>query len=948
MNRTCVALDLETTGLDSGNDAIIEIGAVKFRGDEVISSWSSLVNPRRSIPYKIQQLTGISQDDLENAPTLSSLSRPLQDFTEGHAVVGHSVGFDLRFLRRAGLPFRNRAFDTFELARILLPEAPRYSLSLLAEMLGISLPSAHRALDDAVAAKDLFLALWGRALRIDLEVLKAINRLGAKSDWDLQPFFYDAERERARTAFVGSNIRQQLVQKGTLSSASMGLVLGREVEGPCLEPLPTTQPVDVEDLAGLFSPGGLFAQQFPGYEYRAEQVEMLREVVRAFDDAEQLLVEAGTGTGKSLAYLLPAISFATANGRHVVISTNTINLQDQLLNKDIPDLQKILPTEFTAVLLKGRSNYLCLRRFEAFHRTRSLSADEVRLLARILVWLPHTSTGDRAELSMAPDEQRLWNRVCSERETCLGDRCKHREAGECFLYHARREAERAHLIVVNHSLLLSDLATENRVLPEYTHLVIDEAHHLEARATDQLGFSVERGGLRASLVTLSQPLGNGRYGGLLTEIEAFLHRADVSETSLDRTKGIISHIRSHVDTAHHSLDALFDILHRFVQEWSKGSSGGSGYDAQLRLTSGLRAQPGWSDAEIAWDDLAEVLSKIVGALERLYRGLQGLEEYALEGYDEMIQEISAGLDHLSEALAHGQEILTEPRPEGIYWCRVSQRTEALTLHMAPLHVGSLLQKRLFAGMETVVLTSATLRTDDGFRYVRERLGLEDAREAAVGSPFDYLRSTLLCLPSDIPEPREPYYQKTVEQSIIDLCKATRGRALLLFTSYSQLYTTYRTVSRALEKEGIVVFAQGMDGSRRQLLETFKTTPRAVLAGTRSFWEGIDVVGPALSCLVIVRLPFSVPSDPVFAARAETFEESFGQYSVPEAVLRFRQGFGRLIRSREDRGVVVVLDARITKKFYGNRFVQALPQCEMYRGSVGELPALAAEWIDQTS
>jgi len=946
MNRIYVALDLETTGLDPQRDAIIEIGAVKFRGREVISTWSSLVNPQRRIPYKIQQLTGITQDDVENAPKLSSLRRPLEDFVQGHPVVGHNIRFDLGFLRRVGLLLQNLGVDTFELARILLPQIPRYSLGALAEALGLSLPNAHRALDDAVAAKDLFLALRDYALQIDLDVLRRINRLAAKSDWSLRTFFLDIERERTRTAFVSGSIRQQLVRKGRLSDAAMGLVLGRGEAAKRLEPEPVPQPLDEEELVAMLSPNGLIARKFPGYEYRAEQIQMLREVVRAFNDGEHLLVEAGTGTGKSLAYLLPAIYFATRNARHVVISTNTINLQDQLFNKDIPDLQRILPLEFKAVLLKGRSNYLCLRRFGAFHHAPNLTTDEVRLLAKILVWLPQTSTGDRAELSLMQEEQRLWSKVCAERETCLGDRCKHRQRGECFLYHARGEAESAHLIIVNHALLLSDLATENRVLPEYDHLVVDEAHHLEARATEQFGFSIDQGTFRTLFVSLSQPLGDGRYSGLLTEIETFLHIARVSQASLERVNRILSRTRDRIERAHGALDGLFSVLHRFVEEWCRNSSSnrGNGYDIRLRITSALRIQPDWSNIEIAWDDLATTLRKIEGGLERLYRGFQGLEEYELEGYDETMQEISAGLERLREVLACGQEIFFEPRDNGIYWASISQRTGALALHMAPLHVGSLLHRNLFAEKETVILTSATLCSDEGFRYIRERLGLEDVREVAVGSPFDYRRSTLLYLPTDIPEPNQPYYQKTVERTIIELCKATQGRTLLLFTSYSQLYSTYRAVGRALEEEKIIIYAQGIDGSRRQLLENFKTTPRAVLAGTRSFWEGIDVVGPALSCLVIVRLPFSVPSDPVFAARSETFDDSFRQYSVPEAVLRFRQGFGRLIRSREDRGVVVVLDARVTTKYYGNAFIQALPECTVYRGSIKELPAIAARWI----
>jgi DNA polymerase-3 subunit epsilon/ATP-dependent DNA helicase DinG len=262
-------------------------------------------------------------------------------------------------------------------------------------------------------------------------------------------------------------------------------------------------------------------------------------------------------------------------------------------------------------------------------------------------------------------------------------------------------------------------------------------------------------------------------------------------------------------------------------------------------------------------------------------------------------------------------------------------------------VGPLLEQNLFSKLETVILTSATLRTANNFSYIRERLELEDAEELTVGSPFDYANSTLLCLPTDIPEPGQPQYQNTVSRATTDLCLATEGRALVLFTSHSQLRSTYRAITRPLEEAGIAVYGQGLDGSRRQLLERFKTNPRSVLLGTRSFWEGIDVVGPALSCLSIVRLPFSVPSDPVFAARSRAFEDPFGQYAVPEAVLRFRQGFGRLIRSCTDRGVVVVLDRRIVSKSYGASFLDSLPDCTVYRGPLKGLSAKAVRWIEKS-
>jgi DNA polymerase-3 subunit epsilon/ATP-dependent DNA helicase DinG len=290
-------------------------------------------------------------------------------------------------------------------------------------------------------------------------------------------------------------------------------------------------------------------------------------------------------------------------------------------------------------------------------------------------------------------------------------------------------------------------------------------------------------------------------------------------------------------------------------------------------------------------------------------------------------------------------IVSEPTSSGIYWMSIAARDGQITLHSAPLHVGPLLEKNIYEKLDTVILTSATLRTEMEFHYIRERLGLEDADEFAVDSPFDYESSTLLYLATDIPEPAQPNYQKLVANAITELCLATSGRTLVLFTSHSQLQATYYAVTRPLEEANIIVYGQGLDGSRRQLLENFRSTPRSVLMGTRSFWEGIDVVGPALSCLVIPRLPFSVPSDPIFAARSRTFDDPFGQYAVPEAVLRFRQGFGRLIRSYSDRGVVVVLDKRVLSKNYGESFLDSLPGCTVYRGRLNEMPAKAASWID---
>ncbi len=941
MSRVYVALDLETTGLSPERDAIIEIGAVRFKGDQVLDTWCSLVNPGRSLPYRIQHLTGITQAQLNSAPSLSEIRAPLVRLVGDAPVVGHNIPFDLGFLRRHGLLTANPAVDTFELASILVPYAARYSLGTLAEHLGINFPTRHRALDDARATMNLFLALLDRAANLDLKTIQEINRLAAHTDWPLKTVFRDIERDRSRTFYTGS-IGQQLWAKGGLEDGGISLLLNQGDKVEPLRPLSRPEPVDANALVAMLETGGLLARAFPGYEYRPQQVEMLRAVVQAFNHGAHLLVEAGTGTGKSIAYLLPAVHYAAANNRRVVISTNTINLQDQLFAKDLPDLKKILPLDFRVALLKGRSNYLCRRRLEAMRHRTDLNVDEVRVLAKVLAWLPTTTSGDVAELNLMQQEQSVWARLAGDPETCQPETCAH--ADHCFFYRAHDRAAAAHVVVVNHALLLSDLALDGRALPEYQHLIVDEAHHLEARATEQMGFDVDQAQLAGLFNALSHPQRLDQPGGFLAEIAGAVRRHKVPEPARREVEKMIDALCDAVDRAQRQLHNLFNVLSRCLDELIERRGQPSTYDLQVRLTPGLRAQPAWSNVEIAWTDFSLPLDEVYGGLDRLYKRLSDIDTTVLANLDAWLVELAGYRRRVGELIVHLNAILCEPAADSIYWVSVDARDETISLHAAPLHVGPVLESKLFSQKECVVLTSATLRAGDGFDFVKERLGLWDVREHAVGSPFDYTRSTLLYLPTDIPEPGEAYYQKTLERALIELCTATRGRTLVLFTSHSQLQTTYKAISRPLGEAGIAVLGQGLDGSRSQLLETFKTDGGSVLLGTRSFWEGIDVVGEALSCLVIARLPFDVPNDPIFAARSEHFDEPFSQFAIPQAILRFRQGFGRLIRSQTDRGVVTVLDRRVMTKSYGRLFLEALPPCTMRRGVIGDLPAAAAQWL----
>ena len=940
-HRIYVAVDLETTGLDPERDTIIEIGAVKFRGDEVLGTWSSLVNPGRPIPHPIEQLTGITSQQVSKAPSLSTVARPFAHFVGQHPVVAHNVKFDLSFLRRHGLLRENLPIDTFELASILMPHAARYSLGRLTDTLGIQFVSRHRALDDAKATKQLFLALLEQASQLDHSIIQEINRTAAHSHWPLRYVFRDLEQDRARHAFAGS-IGQQLMAKGAVDGrGSVDLLFHDEEKDGPLRPSEQPTPLDVEALTDLLEEDGLVARAFPAYEYRPQQVEVLQAVAAAFNEGQHLLVEAGTGTGKSLAYLLPAIYFAIQNGDRVVISTNTINLQEQIYGKDIPTLREILPLELRTALIKGRSNYLCQRRLDIFRR-RQLNEEEMRLLAKVLVWLPSTMTGDRSELFLPTyAEQALWHHISADAETCSLERCRYRQSGRCFYYRARQKAEAAHLIIVNHALLLSDVAVQSRVLPPYRYLIVDEAHHLEAATTRQLSFTTGQRTLERLLDDISQDQGNGNYSGYLTQLLRTMRRP-VPEAIYTKIEQFVKELRRTIETAKRHLYDFYNELEMFLRNHASGSQA---YDKRLRLTSGLRVQPDWTNVETTGDNLCTSLYHLGEKLSKLADGLTELEEFDVPHLEDLAQNLRGLLHSTREQHAQLNAMIFEPSPENIYWAQLSAETQNVSLRTAPLHVGKLVQEHLFYTKESVILTSASLRTDGDFHFIKERLGAEDADELAVGSPFDFEQQALLCLPTDIPEPNQPQYQKTLEQALIPLICAIRGRTLVLFTSYHQLRATQRAIERALAKADISVFAQGGGASRTQLLENFRTTERSVLLGTRSFWEGIDVLGPALSCLVIARLPFSVPTDPVFAARAETFDDPFNQYSVPETILRFRQGFGRLIRSKTDRGIVVVMDKRVLTKRYGAKFLNSLPPCNIMRMSLVEMPHTAAQWID---
>jgi len=933
MAKTYVALDLETTGLDPMRDAIIEIGALRFEGERQVEKFSTFVNPGRKIPPFVTELTGITDRDVESAPGIRRILPDLAYFVGRDPVVGHNIGFDLSFLRQHNTLQGQSSIDTFELAGILVPHAGRYSLANLVREMAIDLPEqTHRALDDAVMAHALFIALLERAAQLPQQTLRELVNLGARINWGPGHFFRDALYLRERQGFRGGIGAQLAARRG--GDAAGPLFVTEEEEFEPLEPRKEPLPIDVEALSALLDPDGPLSEAFPEYESRPQQLEMLQAVAHAFNEGGHLLVEAGTGTGKSLAYLLPAIEWAVQNGQRVVVSTNTINLQEQLANKDLPELRKAL-YEFRTQILKGRSHYLCRHQFQSLRRRGPMAESEMTVLAKVLIWLPNTLDGDADGLFMPTAEERgVWHTLSAANEACDPEHCRFYQGDECFFYRARAKAEGAHILIVNHALLLADVVTENRVLPEYGLLIVDEAHHLERATTDALRYTVSGPALNRTLDELRR--GTGGFPALLEEL------AQVAEglSGRDQVKfgDTLNRLDDLAERVQHQLDVLFSDFELVMGEQASNNP----YGARLRVTPSVRTRPQWDELRRAWAQVAPNFGLLVESLEQLTQTFETLNNTGaeIEGTRARLLGVSR---RLSEANGQLGYFVAEPAGNSIYWMESRDRYPA-TLNAVPLHVGALIREHLFNKKRAVILTSATLRVAGSFDYLRARLGAEAADELTVGSPFDYHSAALLYIATDLPEPKNPGHQQLLNQTLIELFRATQGRALALFTAYTQLKATAEGITGTLAREGITVYSQGTGSSRAQLLESFRKGDRAVLLGTRSFWEGVDVPGDALSCVVITKLPFDVPDEPVIAARAEGYDDPFNEYMVPEAVLRFTQGFGRLIRTASDMGIAVVLDQRILTKQYGRSFLDSLPDPQVYRGSRKELPDIAARWL----
>jgi DNA polymerase-3 subunit epsilon/ATP-dependent DNA helicase DinG len=782
----------------------------------------------------------------------------------------------------------------------------------------------HRALTDAIADARLYMALWDKLLReLPIDLLQEIATLTRNLPW------------RGRLPFEAAlKVRdgERLSKEDVVAKAFSMPDSARQP----LRPAAQITPLDQKQAADLIQ------RALPDGSAQPGQVEMLRAVTDGFNNNKRLMLEASTG--HALSYLLPAAWWALHNGERVVISTGSESLRRRLYEQEIPALQTALGDQpLRATLLRRRSDYLCPSRLNIMRRSSPGNIEELRLLAKALIWLgqggdPHSLAADRLSIR-GPGEHIAWARLSAQ--GCTKTRCETQMKGVCPLYKDQQAAADSHLVLVDHGMLVADALNVEPVIPDYRRVILDEAYALEDTITEGLHTRLDVSSIKRQIADLGT-LTHGLLNDILTETKPILPE----KTFEQLTAGIAGVAEAGVQMGYH-VDNLFKSIMSFLE--TVVNTHPTEFAAQVRLTEDLRNKPAFGQVRASWGILGQFTETLTAVLPQLTKRLRTFQDkYAVPGMGELIARLENVARDIGGTHTWLTDCITGPTANTVYWAEISaepDRVDKLMLHAAPLQTGTLLQKHVWQRCQTAIIAGAALRTGSTFHYLQDRLGASDFDVVTNGENSDTERSILVYLPTDMPEPSDrERYQRLVERGIIELATATQGRLLALFTSFTQLRQASQHITARLALGNITVLDQSDGTSMSTLLEGFRQSERVVLLGVRGFWDDVELSEDDLAALVIVRLPFAVPSDPIFAARSETFDDPLNQYTVPGAILRFRQSFERLVLARRHRGVVAVFDRRMTTKEYGQAFLDSLPPCTIRRAPIADLPGAAQEWL----
>jgi len=879
-----VALDVETTGLDFKKDRIIEIGAIRYINGAFGEEFSTFINAGIDIPQHITDLTGIEKSQTISAPSFGEIADKLIEFIGKRPLCGHQIEFDLTFineeLKRIGKPVLSiPLLDTALLSRILLQQSQRFSLKSVSEFLNVTLDNAHRALYDARASGEVAVKLVPKLAELPAHI-----------------------RQTMAACSPGSLFKNMIIKTlGNLKpSVRVGVQRNYKQNNKLSFPDEFKQ-IEKASVSEMFFDNGLLKKNFELFKPRESQKEMAQEIADAFNTQSILVAEAGTGIGKTLAYLLPSAFWAIKNKCRVLVSTRTRNLQDQLIIKDLPLVDKITDNKLKYSVLKGRSNYICLNRWKKLlsGEIGNISPRERFAILPLIPWVETTQTGDIEEQNQFNPKWfgKIWNLISAESHQCTARKCP--EFSNCFFQQARMRASGSHIVVINHALFFSDVCSENSILGKTGSIIFDEAHHLESCGHKYLRVEFDTNRLNLFLDTINNLV---LHAGKYKDEPTIYHNGKELRTNLKRFR------------------KKTQLLLEELDRWAYSKSGTGEYQMAY--------------GENAFDSFSEILpfelgiNQITDCVHSLKQSITGHTES--EKFETLEVEAQSCYEKASQLKADFQYLAAAKTEEHVFWIEGNHGKRWTKLCGVTLDIGTFLSDIWEKCNGAVIFTSATLSVSESFDYFKRAVGLGAHEKRTVTSSFKSPFSTSQMIMGSIknaPELDDTRYPEYVAETITDLHLELKKNILVLFTANSMLKAVWEILRGQNRLDSKSILAQGISGTRQNLLEQFKQNSKMILLGADSFWEGIDAPGEACEIVIIPRLPFPVPTHPVTQAVAKRFEsiggESFFSYSVPEAIIRFRQGSGRLIRSPLDTGALIVLDSRIIHKGYGKRFVRSL-------------------------